>query len=268
MKEGKQESMDASERLQRSWERRRRTLKRYKKMALTGMALTFAAGVAIGWVAGSTSEKEAEAPAETAYITEQSGPRETWVPVTTAVPTTPPETPVPITTDTPETPEPTAADLWSDCQSRIDTPLLIDAALDPETQWAIFEVCGQDASLFCATMAIAYTESRYATDLIGDDGLSFGMMQINVKWHTERMERLGVTDLTDPVQNATVAIDYLLELESRYGFEPESDGILMAYNMGPAGAMDARRAGRTSTNYSTAVLEVYRDYLEEMEWAR
>lgn len=220
-------------------------IKRYKEMALIGMALTLAAGLAIGWIAGNASAKETAADASDAGWSE------------------PAETPVPVATSAPS-----AADLWSDDRSRIDTPLLATAELAPETQWAIFEACGQDAGTFCITMAIAYIESHYDTDLIGDDGQSFGMMQINTKWHTDRMERLGVTDLTDPVQCATVAIDYLRELDSRYGFEPESDAILMAYNMGPTGARNAMNAGRTSTDYSTAVLKVYRDYLEEMEWAR
>jgi len=179
-------------------------------------------------------------------------------------PTATASTPVTVIPD-PE--EPTAADLWSDDRSRIDTPLL-DIDLDAETQWAIFEACDQDASLFCMTMAIAYVESDYTVDLVGDDGKSFGMMQINTKWHTGRMEALGVTDLTDPVQCAMVGIDYLKELEQVYGFPWESHELLMAYNMGPGGARKAIAKGRTSSDYSEAVLEVYWSRLEEMEWAR
>lgn len=185
----------------------------------------------------------------------------------------PAQTPEPMPTDSPPmlvlpiTDEPTAADLWSDDRSRIDTPLLSAADLDPEIQWAIFEACGQDASLFCATMAIAYVESRYTTDLIGDDGLSFGMMQINTKWHTGRMEALGVTDLTDPVQCAMVAIDYLKELEAITGASLEDHALYMAYNMGPSGARKAQANGRTSTDYSEAILSTYHGYMMEMEWA-
>ena len=62
-------------------------------------------------------------------------------------------------------------------------------------------------------MAIAAVESDFNPRGIGDDGDSIGMMQINTCWHTGRMAALGVTDLTDPVQCAAVAIDYLLELE-------------------------------------------------------
>ena len=160
--------------------------------------------------------------------------------------------------------KPTASDLWSDDGSlhRIK-PLAVD--LDAETQWAIYEACGYDPGLFSLVMAIAEHESEFQPDLQGDNGQSIGMMQINTKWHTGRMEALGVTDLTDPVQCAAVAIDYLQELESRYGFEPESEALLMAYNMGPSGARKALNEGRTSTDYSREIMTVYQGYLAELE---
>ena len=114
-------------------------------------------------------------------------------------------------------------------------------------------------------MAIAEHESEFRLDLQGDNGQSLGMMQINTRWHTDRMEALGVTDLTDPVQCAAVAIDYLQELESRYGFEAESEALLMAYNMGPSGARKALNEGRTSTDYSREIMTVYQGYLAELE---
>lgn len=162
--------------------------------------------------------------------------------------------------------KPSASDLWSDDGSlhRIK-PLAVD--LDAETQWAIYEACGYDPGLFSLVMAIAEHESEFQPALQGDNGQSIGMMQINTKWHTGRMEALGVTDLTDPVQCAAVAIDYLQELESRYGFEPESHELCLAYNMGPSGARKALADGITSNNYSESVLSTYQNYLAEMEAA-
>ena len=158
--------------------------------------------------------------------------------------------------------KPSASDLWSDDGSlRRIKPL--DVALDAETQWAIYEACGYDPGLFSLVMAIAEHESEFKPDLQGDNGQSLGMMQINTRWHTDRMEALGVTDLTDPVQCAAVAIDYLQELESRYGFEAESEALLMAYNMGPSGARKALNEGRTSTDYSREIMTVYQGYLED-----
>ncbi len=159
----------------------------------------------------------------------------------------------------PEAPAIAAADLWIDDRSRIDTPLL-KVPLAAETQWAIFEQCGQDADLFCSVMAIAEVESDFDANLLGDGGDSIGMMQINTRWHTGRMEALGVTDLTDPVQCATVAIDYLLELEGILEAGPGDQGLYVGYNAGPS------KAKRTSsTAYSREVMAVYQEYIEEME---
>ena len=160
--------------------------------------------------------------------------------------------------------KPSASDLWSDDGSlhRIKP---LNVALDAETQWAIFAACKYDPGLFSLVMAIAEHESEFQQDLQGDNGQSLGMMQINTRWHTGRMEALGVTDLTDPVQCAAVAIDYLQELENRYGFEAESEALLMAYNMGPSGARKALNEGRTSTDYSREIMTVYQGYLAELE---
>ena len=176
-----------------------------------------------------------------------------------------PEIPVPVIATAPVLAIPivepaiSAADLWSDDRSRIDTPLL-KVPLAAETQWAIFEQCGQDADLFCSVMAIAEVESDFDANLLGDGGDSIGMMQINTCWHTGRMEALGVTDLTDPVQCATVAIDYLLELEGILEAGPGDHRLYVGYNAGPS------RAKRTSsTAYSREIMAVYQRYIAEME---
>ena len=174
-----------------------------------------------------------------------------------------PELPVPAVTAPvlaiPEAPAIAAADLWSDDRSRIDVPLL-DVPLESETQWAIFEQCGQDTDLFCAVMAIATVESGFDPQMVGDGGDSIGMMQINTRWHTGRMEALGVTDLMDPVQCAAVAIDYLLELEGELSAGPGDHELYIGYNAGPS---KAKRI--SSTNYSREVITVYQGYLEELE---
>ncbi len=165
-----------------------------------------------------------------------------------------------------ELPTDSASELWSD-DSTLASIRLLDIDLDPETQWAIYRESGYDSSLFCTAIAIAHKETggTFQADAVGDEGGSIGMFQINTKWHLDRMERLGVTDLTDPAQCAAVAIDYLKELADRYGFEPESEALLMAYNMGPGGAKKAIEAGTTSTAYSREVWKLYQGYLEEME---
>ena len=163
-----------------------------------------------------------------------------------------------------DAPADSSSELWSD-DGTLHRIKPLDIPLEAETQWAIFEACEYDPGLFCFLMAIGQHESRFNPDTQGDGGDSLGVFQINTRWHTGRMEALGVTDLTDPVQCAAVAIDYLQELESRYGFEPESEALRMAYNMGPSGARKALNEGRTSTDYSREVMTVYQEYLEELE---
>ncbi len=165
-----------------------------------------------------------------------------------------------------ELPTDSASELWSD-DGTLHRIKPLDVDLDAETQWAIYHESGYDNSLFCTAIAIAHKETggTFQADAVGDEGGSIGMFQINTKWHLDRMERLGVTDLTDPAQCAAVAIDYLKELADRYGFEPESEALLMAYNMGPGGAKKAIEAGTTSTAYSREVWKLYQGYLEEME---
>lgn len=58
--------------------------------------------------------------------------------------------------------------------------------------------------------AICWQESRFQTD--AENGGCVGIMQVAPKWHKERMDKLGITDLTDTRQNMTVAVDYLSEL--------------------------------------------------------
>ena len=54
-------------------------------------------------------------------------------------------------------------------------------------------------------------------------------MQIQPKWHGERMARLGVTDLMDPYQNVLTGCDILAEKLAEYG---NLHDALSAYNAG------------------------------------
>ena len=127
--------------------------------------------------------------------------------------------------------------------------------LDAETQAAIYGVCGQDPELFAAVMAIAGQESDFDPDTVGDNGNSIGMMQINRRWQAERVEALDITDISDLVQSATVAVDYLRELSEDYGLGWVHDrSLYMGYNMGPGGVKRALRRGSASSAYSREVL--------------
>ena len=89
---------------------------------------------------------------------------------------------------------------------------------------------------------------------MGDGHGSFGLMQIQPKWHEDRMRRLGVTDLLDPEQNVRVGADLLSELLSK---EKGTEWALMAYNGGEAFA-DRFAAQGSISDYAARVLE-YRE---------
>lgn len=97
-------------------------------------------------------------------------------------------------------------------------------------------------------MAMIERESSgdaWARNSAGDTGL----LQVNPRWHGERMERLGVTDLHDPWGNILVAADYLAEL---FGRDGDPYLVLMEYNMGRGTAVRLWRQGKYS-EYAVSV---------------
>lgn len=121
---------------------------------------------------------------------------------------------------------------------------LYDVPLSAALQLHIIQVAGFYHIDPAIIFAICYRESTYNPASIGDNGRSFGLMQIQPKWHSERMARLGCTDLLDPFQNVTVGIDYLAEQVDRYGGDISK--ALVAYNAG--------HYNGTITSYAVAVL--------------
>lgn len=97
---------------------------------------------------------------------------------------------------------------------------------DDEFKEEFFKVCEEydkDPELIISMMK---SESTYNPD--ADNGTCIGLMQINPKWHKDRMERLNVTDLKDPISNVKVGVDYLSELSENRSIKY----ALMCYNMG------------------------------------
>ena len=106
---------------------------------------------------------------------------------------------------------------------------LYKVPLDTELQLHIIHTAEEKRIDPAIVMAMACKESTYDTSVVGDGGNSYGLLQVQPKWHYERMLKLGCTDLLDPYQNVTVAVDYLGELLNRYG---SMDKALTAYNRG------------------------------------
>ena len=84
--------------------------------------------------------------------------------------------------------------------------------LDQELQDFIVSECISKGVSPCVVFAQISVESDFNPSAIGDNGNSFGLMQIYKSVHLDRMERLGVNNLLDPYQNVTVGIDIMSEL--------------------------------------------------------
>ena len=119
-----------------------------------------------------------------------------------------------------------------------------DIPLDYETQAYLRAACDESGVPFEMALAVIRKESTYQ-NITGDSGDSIGYMQVQPKWHQERMRRLGVTDLTQPLANFREGCDYLAELMDKYPTEE----ALTAYNSGKPGKSD----------YADTVLKYWRE---------
>ena len=133
----------------------------------------------------------------------------------------------------------------TESETTVTTPsvTLYDVPLSEDLQFHIIkqaEAHGIDPAII---FAMAWKESTYYSKAVGDGGDSIGLLQIQPKWHSARMEKLGCTDLFNPYQNVVVGIDYLAENMNRYG---SMEAALTAYNAGSYTG--------TVTNYAHTVL--------------
>ena len=104
----------------------------------------------------------------------------------------------------------------------------------------IEQVC--ESCNICPELVEAMIERESRWNPKAQNGDCMGLMQISERWHRERMERLGVTDLLEPYDNILVGVDYMAELFERY----EDPGmVLMVYN-GDSRAKDLQATGKLS----------------------
>ena len=120
-----------------------------------------------------------------------------------------------------------------------------DVPLDGETQAFLRSACEEAGITYELALAVIRQETDFR-NVVGDNGDSIGYMQIQPRWHEERMERLGVTDLADPYSNFRVGCDFLAELLEKYTLEE----ALTAYNSGKAG----------QSEYATSVIGYMEEY--------
>lgn len=138
--------------------------------------------------------------------------------------------------------------------AEVDTPVREDIPLDAEIQLLLYQACEETGIQYELALAVIKQETDFR-NITGDDGASTGYMQVQRRWHEDRMERLGVTDLADPYGNFLVGCDYLAEM---LGKGRGIEWALMAYNGGPSYANDMAKAGRVS-QYAKDVLNYMND---------
>lgn len=126
-----------------------------------------------------------------------------------------------------------------------------DVPLSEELQLHLFQECDGRSIAPAIILAMIDQESDYDSNKIGDNGESFGLMQIQPRWHYETMEELGCDNLLDPYQNISVGVKIIADL-----IEKDSDvyWVLMAYNGGESYANRRIKNGNIS-EYALEVVE-------------
>jgi len=133
--------------------------------------------------------------------------------------------------------------------------------LDDALQQYVLDQASSKGISAAVVFAVIAKESDFNPDLVGDDGKSFGLMQIMASEHTERCIRLNAYNLLNPYQNVSVGIDYLAELmDENRGLE----WALMAYNGGPGYADRMTEAGKVS-DYAVEVARMAECFFEGLQ---
>lgn len=117
-------------------------------------------------------------------------------------------------------------------------------SFDEEMQRLVWQACEETGCPYELALSVIWNESMYQ-NITGDNGNSIGYMQIQPRWNQARMERLGVSDLSDPLSNFRVGCDLLAELLEKYSLEE----ALTCYNTGSPG----------QSHYANRVMEYMED---------
>ena len=103
---------------------------------------------------------------------------------------------------------------------------------------------------FRPELLIAIIEAESSGNPNAKNGDCLGLMQVSEKWHTDRMERLGVSDLYDESGNILVATDYLYELFMKYS---DVGMMLLVYN-GDSSAKDYWNGNGDLSTYAEKII--------------
>lgn len=128
-----------------------------------------------------------------------------------------------------------------------------EVPLSNELQEYIHTLCEEHNLAYSFIIALIETESNFNSDIVSatDD---YGLMQINACNHRDDFDYL------DPYDNVTMGIEMLSDLAEKYS---DVESVLMAYNLGEAGAVNLWNQGIYSTDYTTKVLDKKLKYEEK-----
>lgn len=102
----------------------------------------------------------------------------------------------------------------------------------------------------CPELLMSIIEHESGGNQYAENGSCKGLMQVSVRWHSDRMDKLGVTDIYDEYGNILVATDYMAELRENY---EDVELCLMLYN-GSSDAFERAESGNL-TDYAISVLD-------------
>lgn len=107
--------------------------------------------------------------------------------------------------------------------------IFYDIPISDEEQWNMAMIAGNFRIDYKLLLAIIKTESEFNPNQIGDNGRSFGLMQIQPRWWTSYFNDYGCSDWLSVSDNVTVGCAILRYLYDSYG---DTVLVLNAYNTG------------------------------------
>lgn len=130
--------------------------------------------------------------------------------------------------------------------------------LNEELQAFTFRRCEEMGLDYEMVLAVMERESAFDPKAISATE-DYGLMQINQCNHDWLKEELGITDFLDAKQSITAGTEILGRLAKKYD---DLQQILMAYNMGEAGAGRLWKEGTTTSAYSRDIMARRAEILE------
>lgn len=130
-----------------------------------------------------------------------------------------------------------------------------DVPLSQELQCEIWERAFEFDIPVSIVLAVIETESNF--DETADNGVCYGLMQINRVCWDELCERLGCDEVQSPYFNILAGMTMLNDYFDNYG---DWSMALMCYNCGEYGANRFFEQGQYKSSYSETVLEKAQKY--------